>query len=178
MQYFKGDDTEIKFDESAKTTLDNLGLQFDDFLADAYNCQAFGDILYDNNLSPLANAIKKEVYRTAFNEVFANFIVAGTFESYIAVFGKVFGAEADVTFTVPAAGRLQIGIVADGIELSEAISRTIVDNEYVFDEIVGDDFDNIMFQTIKGFQSQYELEQMLFEMVPQGVFTEITLTLG
>jgi hypothetical protein len=83
-----------------------------------------------------------------------------------------------VDFTVPAPGKLNIDIEAAGVELADFISRYIEDNTYLFDEVIDDEGDNIVFQSVKGFQSQYELEQMLFEMVPAGIFTTISLTIG
>jgi hypothetical protein len=79
---------------------------------------------------------------------------------------------------VPAPGKLNIDIVAAGTALYDFIARIIVENEYQFDTIIDDEDDTIVFQAIKGFESQYELEQMLFEMVPAGIYTEITLTIG
>ena len=83
---------------------------------------------------------------------------------------------------MPSPGKLQIDISAPGIEESNFVARHIHSNEYLYDNVIwydgiDDPGGNILFQTVKGFQSQYELELMLFEMVPAGVFTEITLTL-
>lgn len=177
-QNFKGDETELKFEGSASPTLDDIALQLDTFHSDAYNCQAFGDIIYEGERSPLANAITQDIFRASFNEVFQNFLVAGSFESYLAVFAKIFGEDADVTFTVPASGKLQIAIVADEVELSPFLARLIQNNQYVYEAVEDNLGNDIEFQAIKGFQSQYELEQMLYEMVPDGIYTEISLTLG
>lgn len=177
-EYFKGDDTEKKFEASALPTLEDLEIQLNAFDQDAYECQAFGDIIFEDGRSPLSNAIDQQVFRASFNEVFQNFRVAGSFESYIAVFQKIFGESSDITFTIPASGKLQIDIVADEIELNDSVARIIESNQYVLYDLIDDEGDNIAFQSIKGFQSQYELEQMLYEMVPDGIYTEITLTLG
>lgn len=177
-QYFKGDDREKKFFESVKGTLETIDFQKDEFFDDCYESQPFGDLIFDLGISPLSNAIKKEIFRASFNEVFRNFVTAGSFESYIAVFKKIFGDGADISFTVPAPGKLEIDILADGIQLEDAIARVIFENQYVYEEILTQDDEELLFQTIKGFQSQYELEQMLFEMVPDGIYTTITLTLG
>ena len=177
-QYFKGDATEIKFDEGLKDTLDTLSAQKTLFFEDAYDCQAFGDIIFSNNLAPLANAISQEIFRDAFNEVFQNFEVAGSFESYIAVFKKIFGDDVDIEFVIPASGRLQINITSTDVVLYDFVGRYIENNEYIFDEIIDYEGDNIALQTIKGFQTEYELEQMLRELVPVGIFTEITLSVG
>lgn len=178
MQYFKGEDTEIKFDNSGKEILNNLGVQLSLFFNEAYNCHALGDLLYDNNLAPLARTIKKNIFRQFFFTLFNWFIRSGSFESYIAVFKSIFGDDCDVTFTVLAPGKLEIDIVATGIELNDFIVRSIVDNEYVYDTLIDQEGDTLQFQNVKGFESQYEVEQMLFEFVPNGIYTTISLTIG
>lgn len=186
-QFFKGDETELKFYNSAKPVIDILSAQKDLMSAGLFEAAPLGDVLYDSKISPLANAIDRDIFREAFKKIFESFTVAGSFEGYITVFKKIFGDDVDLTFTVSAPGKLQIDILATGIELSDFVARYISDNTYMFDEVIADEqdpddpevhFDTIAFQSIKGFQSQYELEQMLFEMVPGGVFTEINLSLG
>jgi len=178
VQFFKGDQTELKYYNSALPILDNLIQQRDLFHEDAYGCFVLGELLYDNNYAPLARAIPREIFRESYATIFEAFLEAGTFESYLTVFRNIFGDDVEVDFTVPDPGKLNIDIVAAGFQLSDFIARRIVANAYVFDEIIDDEGDNIVFQTVKGFESQYELEQMLFEMVPDGIYTEITLTVG
>lgn len=178
MQNFKGDAVELKFRNSFAELGDALSLQKELFFDDAYNCQELGAVLYDNDLAPLANAIPRDIFKESFAIIFDQFLAAGTAESYLFVFRKIFGDDVEVTFTVPDPGKLNIAIAAVGIELSNLGVRRIVNNQYVIDELIDDEDDFIMLQTIKGFQSQYELEQMLREMVPAGIYTEITLTLG
>lgn len=177
-QYFKGDALEKKFDNSGETICSQLSLDKDDFLEGAYETGPLGDLIFEASRSPLSNAISQDIFRLAFKQIFEAFVKVGTFEAYITVFEKIFGEDVGLTFTVPGPGQLQIDIEAEGIELSDFITRYIQNNAYVFDEIVDDEGDNIVFQTLQGFQSQYELEQMLFEMVPAGIYTEITLNLG
>lgn len=177
-QYFKGDATELKFDGAAATTLTGIELQRDDFLEGAYDAGPLGDLIYDNRRAPLANAIPKEIFRLAFKEIFEAFVKVGTAEAYLTVFRKIFGDDVEVEFTVPAPGKLTIDILAAGVELTDFITRYIQDNQYLYDNIVTQGGDQIVFQSIKGFQSQYDLEQMLFEMVPAGIFTDINLDLA
>lgn len=178
MQYFKGDADELKMIAVATPAMDTVSSDKDDFLAGCYEAAPLGDIIYEDARSPLANAIVQDIFRTSFKQIFDAFIESGTFESYLTVFQKIFGEEVVVEFTVPDPGKLQINIEADGVELSDALVREIQDNQYILDELIDDEDDNIAFQTLKGFTSQYELEQMLFELVPAGVYTEINLTLG
>lgn len=178
MQQFKGDAVELKFTAVGQAVSDPLSLQKELFFEDAYNCQELGIVLYDNNLAPLANAISRDIFKESFSTVFDQFLSAGSAESYLFIFRKIFGDDVEVTFGVPAPGKLTIDITAIGVEENNFGARRVVNNEYVIDDVVDYDEDNIVFQTLKGFQSQYELEQMLFEMVPDGIYTVITLTLG
>ena len=180
-QKFKGDDLELKMEACASTLLDALSLQKDLFFEGAYECASLGDVLYESERSPLSNAIIQSIFRISFPEIFEAFTVSGSFESYITVFQKIFGDDVEIEFTVPGPGKLQIEITATGLEESDFVARHISNNTYVFDNVIYYDDDgegNIEFQTIKGFQTQYELEQMLFELVPDGIYTEITLNLG
>lgn len=177
MQFFKGDEKELKFYNSGLPILNSTSNDRTEFFNDAFACFALGDLLYDTGRAPLTNAIKREIFREAFATIFNAFLTAGSFESYLTVFRTIFGDDVQVTFTVPSAGRLQIAIVAAGVQYSTWVARTIVGNSYVFDEIIDDEGDNLVFQSVKGFETQYEVEQMLFEMVPDGIFTEISLTL-
>lgn len=177
-QFFKGDATELKYYASGSTILEQVSGQRSLFFDDAYGCFVLGELLYDNDYAPLARAIPREIFRESFATVFEAFLTAGSFESYLTVFRNIFGDDVEVTFTVPAPGKLNIDIVAAGFQLSDFVARRIVANAYVLDEIIDDEGDNIVFQTVKGFESQYELEQMLFEMVPAGIYTQITLTVG
>lgn len=181
MQFFKGDALEIKMEAVGETIMANLSTQKDLFWADIYTCTLLGELIFDNARSPLSNAIPRAIFRESFNEIFAAFVASGTFEAYLTVFNKIFGSDVEVTFTVPAPGKLNIDIIAAGVEISDFIARHIVLNSYLFDFVDyydGDGQDHIVFQSIKGFQSQYELQRMLYELVPAGVFTTITLTLG
>jgi hypothetical protein len=177
-QFFKGDPIELKMAEVASGLLEAKSLALTEFFEGCYSTRPFGAMIYDEGRSPLSNAIVRQIFIETFSEIFEAFRFAGSFESYLLVFRKIFGEDVGVTFTVPAPGKLGIAIAAEGIEFSKFVARKIVNNAYVFEEIVDEEGDNIVFQNIKGFQSQYELEQMLFEMVPGGIYTEITLSLG
>lgn len=178
MQNFKGDEFELKMEAAAEPILTQLSTEKTNFFEGCYETGPLGDLIVESNRSPLANAISPEIFRIAFKEIFDAFVKVGTFEAYITVFQKIFGESVVIEFSVPDPGKLNINIEAEGIELNKFISRYIEDNAYFFDYIIDQEDDNIVFQTVQGFTSQYELEQMLFEMVPAGIYTEITLSLG
>ena len=177
-QFFKGDADEIKMYTAFETILTDLSMQKTAFFDEAFTTFVLGDLLYDTGRAPLASAIPRPIFREAFSAIFEAFLSAGSFESYLVVFRKVFGEDVEVTFTVPAPGKLNIAIVASGIIISDLLARYIASEEYVFDEIVDEDGDNVSVQTIKGFETEYELNKMLFEMVPAGIYTTISLTVG
>lgn len=178
MQYFKGDALELKMYESGKGAMDAVSLSLDEFYDDAYDSQPFGDLIAANDFAPLSKAIALAIFRASFNEVFNAFVKFGTFESYISVFKKIFGDDVDIVFEVPGPGQLNIDIQTANLEIANFVARRIVGNAWVYDQVVDQDGDKILFRSVKGFTSQYELQQMLFELVPAGVYTEITLTVS
>jgi hypothetical protein len=177
-QYYKGDATEIKFFDSLNPTAGLLSANLDEFEANAFTCFVLGELIFDNKIGPLTNAIPRSIYRECFQQLFDSFVVGGTFESYIEVFKRIFGDDVVIDFTVPDPGKLIIDIEATGIVLSPWVAKLIVDDAFVYDNIVDDEADNIVFQSIKGFETQSEVETMLFQMVSAGIYTEITLTVG
>lgn len=66
---------------------------------------------------------------------------------------------------------MQIAITASGVSISPMIVDYIENNAYIFDNIVDHDGDNICFQSVFGIETEYELEKMLFSMVPEGIYT-------
>lgn len=176
MQYFKGDEKELKMVAAGIDPFDQIGVILDEFYEEAYNTYLLGGVIYDDARSPLSNAINRNIFISSFNEIFASFVVAGSFESYLSVFRRIFGDTVTVEFTVPAPGKLNIDITASELVIDNILGRRIVDGAYVFDELVDENGENIVGASVKGFQTEYELNQMLFEMVPQGIYTEITLS--
>lgn len=177
MQNFKGDVLELKFINSADPICTTVSTDKTNFYNSAYLVQDLGGMIYDSGRAPLSNAIDREIFIQSFAEIFDAFVQVGTAEAYLTVFRKVFGEDVDVTFAVPGPGQLNIDIIAVGLDLNNFAVRSIVDNAYVLDDVVTQDDENIVISTLKGFQSQYELEQMLFEMVPAGIYTQISLSI-
>lgn len=177
-QFFKGDDLEQKFFNAGDPIIANLSAQKSEFFEQAFATMTLGDLLFDTGRAPLANAIPRAVFRESFSTIFDAFLVGGSFESYLTVFRSVFGNDVTVTFTVPGPGKLNIDVEASGLQTSFFRVREIVNEAYVFSTLKDRDADSIMFRTVKGLESQAELERMLFEMVPAGIYTQITLTIG
>jgi len=179
MQFYKGDEQEIKFYNSGAGAMDSMELSIDAFFEEAFSCFVLGDLIWDSGRSPLSNAIPKEVFREAFPVIFETFLEAGSLEGYLTIFRNIFGDTVDVTFTIPAPGKLLIDIVAAGVVINNLVSRYIINNQYAFDELITQDgLDELVVQSVKGMESEYEVEQMLFELVPSGIYTQISLTIG
>lgn len=178
MQFYKGDELELKYYEAAKTLMDTLSQERTDFYNGAYSCFILGDKIWESKRSPLANAIPQAIFREAFPEIFETFLQAGSFEGYLSVFRKIFGPNVVVAFTVPGPGKLIIDIEAQDVVENHLIAREIESNLWVNHEVVDYVGDNIVVQSIKGMESEYEVKAMLFELVPAGIFTNITLTVG
>lgn len=177
-EFFKGDALELKMYNSGLPSMQAIGLSLDDFWNGCYEMVPMGEFLWDEKRVPLTNAIKREVFINSFKQIFEAWSFCGTFESYILVFKKIFGEDAVVEFTVPGPGKLQINIESSGVQLNQFIARTIVDNAYVYDFVVDDVGDNICFATVLGLETEDELNKVLFTMVPAGIYTEVSLTIG
>jgi hypothetical protein len=178
MQRFKGDDLEEKFIGAANPYITARSAQKTTLFEQAYFCFKLGEVIADDNLSPLAKAIPREVFREAFPALFDAFVRGGTFEAYIEVFKAIFGDDATITFAVPDSGHLEIDITATGTDTFPLIAREVVGEAFEFSNLVNEEGDKILAQVIKNFVTQYELEQTLFELVPAGIFTDVDLTIG
>ncbi len=207
MQKFKGDALETKMIEVAKSIFDDLSAEKTAFFEQCYSSGPLGDILWTDERAPLSQTIKLDVFRDAFQTIFEEYRHAGTFDSYLAIFDQIFGIQAEVEFIIPGPGKLDMNIVVPGFSLDDIIDdaadslitqdgvdhiqvktrnsgeesfamvRTFIAGVETLYELVDSDGDNILFQFVKGFKTQYELEQMLFEFVPAGIFTTVSLTL-
>lgn len=179
MQKFKGDEKELRFIAVGDPVISDTSTAKTEFFDGAYAADPLGDLLWLTGRAPLSSAIPQNIFRRSFEALFNSFEFAGSFESYLTVFRQVFGEDVEVEFTVPGPGKLQIEITALGFEISNLVARYISENQYFFDEIITQDgIDQIIVSTVKGFQTEYELNQMLFEMVPAGIFTTIILQIG
>lgn len=178
MKYFKGDEKEKKIYLSGDGMLSSISLSLSEYFEDVYGSKPLGEFLYDEKRFPLTNAIKREIFIGCFQELFQAWAFCGTFESYILVFKKIFGEDVEIVFTVPGPGKLVIDITATGLQDYEFLARSIVDEAYVSDTVVDEVDDTIVFSTVQGIETQSELEKVLFTMVPNGIYTTVSLTIG
>lgn len=176
--YFKGDALEVQVFEAMEPTLLQIGLSLDDCFENIYESEPLGAFLWDEGRVPLTNAIRRDIFIGCFKQIFEAWTFCGTPEAYLTVFRKIFGDDAVIEFTIEGPGHISIDVTTDSVTLSPFIARRIVDNAYVFDNVVDDEGDNICFQTVLGIETSYELSKVVFSMQPNGIFTEVSLTIG
>lgn len=179
MQKFKENDlVEQKVTDAFNPVFQPTNSSLDTFYEEAYLAKPLGDVLKNSKNTPLAKAVNPQVFRDTFAQIFQSFTFTGTFRAYLFVLRAIFGDSVEVNFTVPAPGKLEIEVNATNLTLFDFVATEIEDTGYVFHEVVDHVGDNICFSSFLGFETQYELEQLFLEMVPQGVFTTVTLQQG
>lgn len=178
MQKFKENDTvETDVTNLALPSLEAIGASLDDFYDNAFACYLLGDVLYDLDRDPLRESIAREVYRASFPAIHDLFTAPGTFEFYLDVFRKIFTDDTDITFTIPAPGKLVITVLAATLEQYTLVAREIVDGAYVYSPIVTSDTnDNIVTQDIAGIKTQAEIDSLIKEISAYGIYTTAVLT--
>lgn len=179
LQPFKeNDETEAKVKNAALTALENRGDEIDDFFNDAFTAYPLGDVLYILERDPMAGVILEETYRVSFPEIHELFTRPATFEFYLDVLRSVWGDDADITFTIPEPGKLQIGISSLELELQTFLAREIVSDSYVYSEMTETlTGDTLIFQGTQGIKDQREADALINELSARGIFTTINLTI-
>lgn len=175
-QNFKGDALELKMQNVAGPVFDQTDLALNDFYEGAYESSPFLLMLYDEGRMPFSDRIPRDAFVDFIKEALRNFPVTGTYESYLFVLRSIFGADAEIFFDVPAAGKLTISINASTNTEYDFIAREFVDGEYVFHEMIDYDLNTLTFRGIAGIESEYELSLLFSEIMPAGIFPTIQLT--
>lgn len=172
MQYFKGDDLEIKVVGSAANVFNNLAQELTKWFDEAYDTQGLGQILYDNNLMPISRAVAKDIFVKNYNKIIESWEALGSFESYIYLFMQIFGPQTTVDFEILAKGVLKITIQTNQTTLfSWLASRQ--NNTYVTDH----DNNRIHFRTVTGIDNFYEVQKVLDSTIPAGICVQVDFTL-
>lgn len=176
MQSFKATDAaEKKFQDIAMPLLDAISLDRSAFVAGAYTCWILGDVLYVLKASPMAGVITQDAFRMGFYAIHDMFTRPGTFEFYLKVFRAIFGDSVEVTFTRPAPGKLEINVESLDIVQEPLMARRIVNNAYVYEALETSGGEEILFQGTQGIKNQSEMDALMRELYPAGVWVETTL---
>lgn len=170
MQYFKGDDVEIKLSGSAQAVFQNLQTELTAWFNDTYNSAGLGTILYDNNLVPLSQTIARDVFIKNYGEILRRWEYVGSFESYLYVFMQIFGPKTQITFERLRPGALKIYIVTDQTGFINWLSQKA-------QEIRTQSGQPLMFKQVLGIENFYEVQGVLDSLNPAGIHLEIDFRL-
>lgn len=170
MQYFKGDDVEIKLSGSAQAVFQNLQTELTAWFNDAYNSAGLGAILYDRNLVPLSQTIARDVFIKNYGEILRRWEYVGSFESYLYVFMQIFGPKTQITFEKLAPGALKIYIVTDQTGFINWLSQKA-------QEIRTQSGQPLMFKQVLGIENFYEVQGVLDSLNPAGIYLEVDFRL-
>lgn len=170
MQYFKGDDIEIKLSGSAQAVFENLQAELTAWFNDAYDGAGLGAILYDNNLVPLSQTIARDVFIKNYGEILRRWEYVGSFESYLYVFMQIFGPQTQITFEKLAPGALKIYIVTDQTGFINWLTQQ-------GQEIRTQSGQPLMFKQVLGIENFYEVQGVLDSLNPAGIYLEVDLRL-
>ena len=158
--------------------MDLLSAERDEFFLEAYSCFLLGEVLYDTGASTISTAMTRDVFRTAFFAIFDSFVEGGSLESYMTVFRAIFGPDVAVVFDVPNPGHLTINIEALNISTEILEGRRIVGNAYQYEPILDSDGEPILAQVTRGIKTQQDMDVLMPELTPDGIFVETTLTIS
>lgn len=178
-EYFKEtDEKELKVDAAFSPLLELLSSDRSTMYDEVFEAYPLGDVFVALNNSPLARAIPPAAFRKAFFAIHELFTRPGTFEFYLSVFRAIFGEDVEVEFVVPAPGKLEINITSLNELLETFSARSIVDNTYIYDDVIDHSGNFIAFQGTQGIKTQQEIDVLMKELQPAGIFvtTELTVT--
>lgn len=177
MQQFKDtDELEKKVNSVMLPILEEISADRSAFIDGAYECFVLGDVFFDLDRAPLADAVTRETFRRAFFAICKLFTRPGTFTFYIQVIKAVWGENVEIFFEIPSPGVLNININALTIERNKWMARKIVDNAYVYSEVKDRGGANIMFQGKQGIKTQNEADALMWELYPAGIIVTTSLT--
>lgn len=176
MQKFKeNDEIEIRVAGATLPVLADIGDELDAFYEGAWQAAPLGDALFDTGRDPIIGVVTKDTFRNSFYAIHDLFTRPGTFEFYLDVFRAIFGPDVIVQFDVPTPGVLNIEIEAvDSIE-SIFLAREIVSSAYIYEEVIDHDGDELAFQIDQGVLLQSEINALMREITPNGIFATATL---
>ncbi len=175
-QKFKGDAFELQMEDAAAPAFNQTEHSLDDFYNGCYTSAPWLLALYDEGRMPFSERVPRDSFVTFFKQALTYFPSTGTFEAYLFILEAIFGEGTDIIFDVPAAGKLEILVNAASALSFEFQGREFNGDGYNLFEVVTSDGETIEFRGISGIDSEAELIQLLSELIPVGIFTDIALT--
>lgn len=176
-QYFKGDAKEIKFDTVGKGPIDLTGLALDQFYDEAFDCAEFLLMLYDEGRVPFSDRVPRDAFVSFLIQCIANANFIGTYESYIFLVNGIFGEGSSIFFGTPVAGKITMIISSSSTANFTFVARELIDGGYEYFDMVTGDGETLEFVGFPGIESEAELQQLLAEFIPAGIYADITLVI-
>lgn len=178
LQRFKENDEEEKrYIEALLPIFDEIGDGLDSFYNGAFEAYDLGDILYELDRDPMSGVITQEIFRASFPAIHELFTQPGPFEFYLTVFRAIWGEDVEIVFTIPQPGVLLINAEVLDVETYDLIAREVVNNVYEYSELVDHDGDKILVRGMKGIKTQSEINALMNEITPDGIYVQTTLSL-
>lgn len=177
IQKFKANDAiETSIMELFDGVLDPLGVDIDSFYEDGYESWALGQVLKDTASDPLSRMVTVTAFIRSFNAIHNSYQRPGIYSFYISIFRKIWGDSIDIEFLNPNPGHLIINLDATDLQEEILIARDIVDDQYVFNELVTTDSgENIIVRTTLTPWTQYEVLKLMRAIAPAWVHIEVNL---
>jgi hypothetical protein len=174
-QKFKGDELELKMEAAQSPAFDATTASLDQYYSAAYTASDFLLMLYDAGRMPFSDRVPRDSFVRFIREAISRFQFTGTFEFYIFIIKSIFGEGSDVLFNVPSPGTLEMTISATDFILSDWVASDFSSGSYVENPIVTSSGDTIQFAALSGISSETQLNQLFAELIPAGIYPDITL---
>lgn len=171
MQNFKGDELEIKISGAAEVVFNQLLSEMKAWFDGAYSSTGLGEILYDNKLVPLTQAVARDIFIKNYGAILEKWEYVGSFESYIYVFQQIFGPTTAITFERLSPGALKINISTQQTGFFKWLNK--LGGNYISDH----NGNNINLLSVVGIGDFYEVHGVLDSLNPAGIYLLINFTL-
>lgn len=175
-QNFKGDALELQIQEAGAEAFDRTELAVDQFLNGAFESGDFLLMLYDSGRMPFSARVPRTSFLAFLKQFLPNAPFTGTFESYLFILKAIFGDRTEVLFDVPAPGKLEMVVNVEASLEFDFEGREFVAGAFQTFTILTDDGEQLQFRGLAGIDSEPELQQLLSELIPVGIYPDITLT--
>lgn len=170
MEFFKGDDIELKFYGSCEDVFKRMGESLQNLYEQAYNTYKLGEIIYDNKLAYIVEVIPRDIFIRNFNQIFDMWSLGGNYESYIYIFKQIFGPDTDISFE-----RLRPGALKINIETDRNSVFAWIDNFAKRRRIKTREGKQILLRQGLGINDFYQVEGVLNSLKPAGIFLQVNL---
>ncbi len=176
-QNFKGDATELKYLAAGEPAFELTRVSLHEFFQGAYDCDEFLLMLYDAGRMPFSSRVPRDAFVSFIRQAIPDFPSTGTFEVYIFMIKALFGDSAIIQFTIPAAGKLQIEVNAPGSSLEfDWVAKEIVGGGTILTQMITHDSEEFLFNGISGIETEAQLQILLAELFPMGIYATLELT--